>query len=1290
MAQIKKLQKGATIPSATPVTPVTPTSTPTPDTNITYKGVNFDKAALINGYKDYLKTTAQNNVTGFEQADQYKDIDEHLNNRINSLQDTSVIGSNPDFTTAPVKINGITGLNKFLDSGDKSISKQFENEAFYNYLDKSVELNQQTSTPTATKDYHRFHSLIGNITNSDYDNKTEGFNTGWSNPAYTYDQRKVRVKQAMIDELTGLRDAGNKDIVGLDPDVVAKLRSGDADKYINAIPGANDQQLAEIAGHLGLNTELANLLPTPAVVTTPTPTAAVPTVAPAVIPVVSKKLPIILKNPPKVLPKTPVTTGSGTSVLGDITDPSKWTTAGVLDASATAADVASLAGGPVGVGAGLLATGLQAGADITRGVGGWDIAKNIGINLGFTALALIPGIGGEAKVAYRSAKAVETALEVAKAANGVDKVLEGVNAAKAVIKASETVGEAAIDATKLAQAKKVLATADAVTEATNTAKKLVISTLKGSGTGRIAPAITKVLVNSPHINQAVTIGKQLLVGNAIVQGVSAVGQTVQDIHQGGVGNISLNDIRGVAGGIGGVRAMGSMMSGMSTKPSTVIENPGEVGEKINLTNLPEGYIDNEIKVPIGTKDYKTAINTDFDNKIQVKQTALDELNKTPSSPENEISDNAQKTQLTNDIALLNKAKTSATIDKGGVKGFINRTTGQNNIKPIIEKGNVVDENKSAFVPKWLQQHALKRITENPINVTAENITNAQNQHLLELQKFRDMKTTPVVTPEPIPVIPVTSETSGVIQSTINRNPFVNTEKMVNKLPNKQIQAKNKINALNALTRFKKTGSMKSIEVKKQGGLIPMFQNPTGPIQFLQTPTSGAPWEASVHKNDPLRSNPNNWIKRSSSLIYDYKEPSTLAFKTLPNNNLGDVSITAPKLVTTPTNVISNGSTTFYKTPNVVSKPTTLNLPDLTEYIRAANSINTNNQMTRNATASVNPILKTAVQGTGVDKNWLPIEAQANQQAVNTQRLASRPMSSDASLQTASNLEGATKANDIRTTGAEKVWGVQEENKQNANLLANKNAELRSATANENLQSIGASRQLLTSLQNQNAFTNTNTVNNLLTGLSKERINRNIVKNQYDVARQKQGLINKYNATTKPLQDQFDQIYGDEGENIVNAPEYKTWQANMRGLSPGNSEYYAWDSSKNSVLREQYNNKITELNRNLANTRKAALNTYNMNTQGINTEFDPSSITINRPSWLPTTLGNTSAKYASGGSMTPGEKYSLNMQKLNAKNQKLADKTYQKETDTTTKQNAKISAISSKQQAKLLNTVLGKK
>jgi hypothetical protein len=167
MAQIKKLQSGGTTPQ------------PTASNSITYKGINFDKNALINSYKDYLKTTAQNNVTGFQQADQYKDIDEHLNKRIGELQGSTVINENSNFTTAPTQVNGITGLNTFLNKDDKSKSQQFENEAFYNFLDKSIELNKQTpSTTSPTNNYHRFNSIIGHITNNDYAGKVEGFNTG--------------------------------------------------------------------------------------------------------------------------------------------------------------------------------------------------------------------------------------------------------------------------------------------------------------------------------------------------------------------------------------------------------------------------------------------------------------------------------------------------------------------------------------------------------------------------------------------------------------------------------------------------------------------------------------------------------------------------------------------------------------------------------------------------------------------------------------------------------------------------------------------------------------------------------------------------------------------------------------------------------------------------------------------------------------------------------------------------------------------------------------------------------
>ena len=251
MAQIKKYQN-----PAGPITQSTPNS-------ITYKGVNFDKNALMEGYKNYLKTTAQNNVTGFQQADQYKDIDEHLNTRLTNLQGVDKIEENKSFTTAPTEVNGITGFNKFLDSGDKSKSQQFENEAFYNYLDKSVELNKASSPTTTTKDYHRFHSITGRIAADDFANKIEGFNSRWDDANYNIDDKKKRIKTALISELTNLKNSGTKEIIGIDKDTAAKLKSGDADKYISEIPTADDNRLAEIAGHLGLNTELEKLLYVP-------------------------------------------------------------------------------------------------------------------------------------------------------------------------------------------------------------------------------------------------------------------------------------------------------------------------------------------------------------------------------------------------------------------------------------------------------------------------------------------------------------------------------------------------------------------------------------------------------------------------------------------------------------------------------------------------------------------------------------------------------------------------------------------------------------------------------------------------------------------------------------------------------------------------------------------------------------------------------------------------------------------------------------------------------------------
>jgi hypothetical protein len=50
--------------------------------------------------------------------------------------------------------------------------------------------------------------------------------------------------------------------------------------------------------------------------------------------------------------------------------------------------------------------------------------------------------------------------------------------------------------------------------------------------------------------------------------------------------------------------------------------------------------------------------------------------------------------------------------------------------------------------------------------------------------------------------------------------------------------------------------------------------------------------------------------------------------------------------------------------------------------------------------------------------------------------------------------------------------------------------------------------------------------------------RNIVKHEYDINKQKQGLIDTYKNSFKKLSDEFENQYGTSGENKVNSDEYK--------------------------------------------------------------------------------------------------------------------------------------------------------
>ena len=1285
MAQIKKLQSGGSVPQNTP------------DNTIQYKGVTFDKNALVEGYKNYLKTTAQNNVTGFDQSDQYKDIDEHLNNRLTSLKNTNVINENPTFTTAPTEINGITGLNTFLNPKDKSKSQQFENEAFYNYLNKSVELNK-TSTPTQpTKEYHRFHSIKGSLTGSEFGGNPEGFNTAWASKDYTIDKKKELIKNALTSELTKFKNAGNKEIIGIDPEVVNKLKAGDADKYINEIKTADDSKLSEIAGHLGMNSELSDLLYIPKTETDiANETEAKRLADNEVINhqrtldtwAANKKLREVVEaeNHKRTLATWDLNKKKREDVIKKLVAlkkpedttinkffEGKADTADYLEAGATAADVASLAGGVVGVGAGLTGTGLQLAADITKGAGGWDIAKNLGMNLGFTALALLPGVGGGAKAAYKASKLAKEGLEAAKILKGADKILDGVKVAEEVVKASKVAG-AAVDTRKVLEAEKLLESASTIKKSEVIAEKVIKDGLKNN-------KFAGKLVENPLLNKAASAIKTTAVIGGIQTGINAVGQTYKDISQSkkqglsSLGDITIKDVRGLTAGIAGTKGL---YHGIISRVGTTNKTISEAGTNVKLKNVPEGLEEElkTIKIPKG-KDVKEAINEHVDNQIKLKKDEVNRLNTDTETPHKEIISKLEK--LDQDIAALESSKGKITIDNGKLGNkWVGRQLGAGKVKEKTEKVLKTEVDESSLVPKWLQQHAINKVSK-PANEVTENSNTAinelekSNKEYLKSLKRNKVKEEWDKRPkkEVIEEVPIKKE------SIPQENPLSKRIKPLPEVSNEQ-KVLNKKNAMEALQRKRETGK---IAKNKNGGV--MKYELGKPIIFNRTASNDInPWESDEYKNDPEKKIAANWTQgtKSNSLVYTFNSPKLSTTKEAIV--IGKKPITPA--ATVPNNLITG--TLKVASPLVnTQKQNTINIPSLAEPFKYLVGQATNAANLKTSIEHLTPVLETPFEKTFAAKNWLPITASYNKAAIDTQRLASRPITSDASLALAGSLEGANKANDLRATGNEKAWEVQEGNKQGANEIANENAASRLNTANKNAQTMAAYSGVIGNLISGKRVQDYKNLTNFVNATTQATSQRNLEKHGYDVAKQQQSFIDEYNNSDwKQLQKQLENEYGTEGENWANSKEGIDYVNSQKGAI-GN-EKVSWTASPQYKL---YNERIKSLNKTLTDKEAKARELVTLKGRTLNDYYDPTGVQFNLPKGFPS-FNNKKAIFKSGGTLSAGEKYELEVLKLKQKDKDNNNKNYQKTLDRTDKNTSKVLDGLSKEKLMLLKTVLGTK
>ena len=272
---------------------------------------------------------------------------------------------------------------------------------------------------------------------------------------------------------------------------------------------------------------------------------------------------------------------------GRLRDIDNWSSSDTLDAVGTGLDTLSLAGGAVGVGAGLASTLVQAVSDSNRsGFLSGDMLKNLGINLGFTALAFIPGasavkVGKIAKNANKLAHASKFLKETEKAVKVLSKTEELADDAKKAMKAVET------------------------------AKKLVSNAEKGKD---ITKFINKVTLN-PITKTAATAARTGFAGLGITNGINSAGDIISDVNNGGVGSIQLNDLRGLVGGVAGTRAALGMTKNALIRKGT---EPIKPFEKIKTETKEDASKFSKTKTKIS--DFKENVSKKTENYVKNKLT----------------------------------------------------------------------------------------------------------------------------------------------------------------------------------------------------------------------------------------------------------------------------------------------------------------------------------------------------------------------------------------------------------------------------------------------------------------------------------------------------------------------------------------------------------------------------------------------------------------------------------------------------------------------------------------------
>lgn len=793
------------------------------------------------------------------------------------------------------------------------------------------------------------------------------------------------------------------------------------------------------------------------------------------------------------------------------------------DMVATGLDALSLAGGAVGVGAGLASTLVQAVGDSNRsGFLSNDMLNNLGINLGFTALAFIPGASA-AKIG-----------KIAKTANKLNNATKFIKDTEKAVKILSKVENLSDDA------KKAL-------KAVDMAKKVITDAEKGKD---VTKFINKVTLN-PFVKGAATTARVGFSGLGISSGIESAKNIIED-----KGNARISDIRGLVAGFAGARAATGMVKNSLIRKGT------------------------ELKTPINKVQTEIAEDASKLSKIKAKtsDSAKNISNKTSNFVKEKITDNWENRKLKSEEGA--KWLTKLGINQAKKVGFTEDGLGRNVNQKLIDVLN--NESKLTSKPRLA-------LPEYKLNVVNKSIS---GKYPIADEPYDPVKAFQASVNNLLKVNNVLKSSKKITLEEFKKE-FNRLSKNMRgiEIPKNKVKYKKanvqRVKGLKNNGLVDKSGQV-SMKFKQGGRLIPKFQN-SGQLNWtLQNNDEKNYFKQPTYldrlfqtQNSNLKNrlekvwNPNSPIYKSgeSTETISGEQIKTPIYNTKFRGNPGNPT---PKITVTASK--GGDKKTEYTPYN--KKTLSVNPTQLLEFTKLADAIGTNRKVSQEL-RGISPVMPQTTSA--IHKSV--VTNLANQNFVNNQvnsylHQASKPMTSDASLQKGMQLEALSKttpmiiqAKAANTDMYNQTLGASRDNDEKYVAMSTEAANARRAQIGANearIAQIGAT-ELAVNKESRNAFTDEMIKN------YKEKSMRDFqVKNQLELNR----LSTEFNNKLKPYSTRYNELLNDPKTSSI-YQRAKAWHSkfpnkNLEDYTENGKTYHELLSLEQSNAQKAYETESEKL------------------------------------------------------------------------------------------------------------------